>query len=143
MANIRLATATANRVSDQIVAAIDGARAGAGKIEFYTGPQPDWPDDPVVSQVLLAQLSFSHPSFARAIDGLISARAIDQPKALARGKAEWVRITDGAGLPVLDCDVGTSDATINLDNDQLVPGGPVMIMAFSIAMPCKGKKGVP
>lgn len=139
VANFRLSKSTQDRLLDQIPLLIDASPANPGKIEMYSGEQPTSADLPASGRrTLLATLNFSNKSFKKSDLGQIEANPITTGNAVANGTASWARITDGAGAVVADCDVGVSNATILLDDVQLVAGGRVSISGFTIAQPRGG-----
>jgi hypothetical protein len=133
MATLRLSTATRNALANAIKTAID-AGSGAGTIKIYTGSQPATPQD-AATGTLLATISFGDPSFGAASSGVITANAIAQVNASDTGTAGYARIADSDGNTVMDVDVGTSGATINLNTTSIVSGGPVSITSATITVP--------
>ena len=133
MAVLRLSTTARNALANAIKTAIDAGSAG-GTIKIYTGSQPATPQD-APTGTLLATLTFGDPSFGAASVGVITANAIAQVNAVATGTAGWARIADSDGNAVMDVDVGTSGATINLNTTSIVSGGPVVITSATITMP--------
>jgi hypothetical protein len=133
MAILRLSTAARNALANVIKTAID-AGAGAGTIKIYSGSQPATPQD-TATGVLLVTLSFGDPSFGSASVGVITANAIAQVNAVATNTAGYARIADSDGNAIMDVDVGTSGATINLNTTSIVSGGPVAITSATITVP--------
>ena len=135
MAVLRLSTTARNALANAIKTAIDAGSAG-GTIKIYDGSQPATPQDaPTGSNHLLATLTFGDPSFGTAAVGVITANAIAQVNAALTGTAAWARIADSDGTAIMDVDVGTSGATINLNTTSIVSGGPVSITSATITMP--------
>jgi hypothetical protein len=135
MAVLRLSTTARNALANALKTAID-AGSGAGTIKIYDGSQPATPQDaPTGSNHLLATLSFGDPSFGAASVGVITAAAIAQQNAVLSGTAAWARIADSDGNAIMDVDVGTSGATINLNTTSIVSGGPVSITSATITVP--------
>jgi hypothetical protein len=136
MAILKLSTTARNALANAIKTAID-AGAAAGTIKIYDGAQPSTPQDaPTGSNHLLATLAFGDPSFGAASVGVITANAITQDSSAdATGTAAWARIADSDGNAIMDVDVGTSGATINLNTTSIVAGGPVSITSATITMP--------
>jgi hypothetical protein len=133
MAVLRLSTAARNALANAIKTAID-AGSGPGTIKIYTGAQPATPQD-AATGTLLATISFADPSFGAASSGVITANAIPQVNAGNTGAAGWARLADSDGNTVMDVDVGTSGATINLNTTSIVSGGPVTITSGTITVP--------
>jgi hypothetical protein len=104
--------------------AID-AGPGPGLLRLYTGPRPATGG---AVTTLLAELTFSDPSYAAASSGSITANAINSdPSANATGTAAWARVVDSTGQFVFDCDVGTSGSDINLNSTSIATGLAVEI----------------
>jgi hypothetical protein len=133
MAILRLSTAARNALANAIKTAID-AGSGAGTIKIYSGSQPATPQA-TATGVLLVTLSFGDPSFGSASVGVITANAIAQVNAVATNTAGYARIADSDGNAIMDVDVGTSGATINLNTTSIVSGGPVAITSATITVP--------
>ncbi len=133
MAVLRLSTTARNALANAIKTAIDAGSAG-GTIKIYTGTHPTTPQD-AATGTLLATLTFGDPSFGSASVGVITANTIAQVNAAATGTAGWARIADSDGNAIMDVDVGTSGATINLNTTSIVSGGPVSITSATITMP--------
>ena len=135
MAVLRLSTTARNAAANALKTAID-AGSGAGTLKLYDGEQPATPQDaPSGSNHLLVTVVLSDPAFGAAATGVITAAAIVQVTAVAAGTAAWARLADAEGNVVLDLDVGTSGASINLNSTALISGGPVVISSASITMP--------
>ena len=133
MAVLRLSTTARNALANAIKTAIDAGSAG-GTIKIYSGSQPATPQD-TATGTLLATLTFGKPSFGAAATGVITANAIAQVNAVATNTAGWARIADSDGNAIMDVDVGTSGATINLNTTSIVSGGPVAITSATVTVP--------
>lgn len=135
MANVRIADATRNAMMDQITTKID-AGVGGGLIKIYSGTQPATADTALSGNTLLATLTFSATSFGAASNGVITANAItDDTNAAATGTAAFARISDDVPNTVMDVDVGTSGATINLNSTAITAGGTVSITSATLTLP--------
>lgn len=114
----RVSAETANGEADDFA-----ARLAGGFLRLYdsTGGegQPASVDDPVGSQVLLAELRFADPAAPPASDGLLIFSPIESDTdAAATGLATWFRTFSADGTtPVWDGSVGDSgsDATIRMN----------------------------
>ncbi len=114
---------------DEITALID-AGAGPGKIRIYDGARPVTGG---AATTLLAELDCSDPSAPAASGGVWTLDAIsDDVSADADGTATWFRIVDSNNVFVLDGDVGTAGADLNLNSVGLTTGGTVSITSFTI-----------
>jgi len=126
---ISLNTTVRNNRLDQVTTAID-AGAGAGTINIYDGTRPAT-GAAVTTQVLLATLTFSDPSFPAAAAGTMTANAItDDSSADATGTATWFRVVDSDSNFVMDGDVGTSGSDLNLNSVSITAGVTVSISSF-------------
>jgi hypothetical protein len=96
----------------------------AGFIEIYTGTQPVNANTALSGNTLLATLTFSNPAFgAAAAGGIITANAITPGTAAATGTATFARIYKSDGTTVvMDIQVGTSGAGLNLNTTSIVSG---------------------
>jgi hypothetical protein len=135
MANIRMAVAARNAMLDALNARIN-LGAGAGTIRIYSGTQPTDGDTALGAQTLLATLTFSDPAAPAAATGVLTFSTITEDSAAdAAATATWARIQDSTGANVLDGDVGTSGALINLNTTTIAANGPVRISSFTITLP--------
>ena len=124
-----IVAATRNAILDQITTAID-AGAGAGLIRIYDGVRPATGG---AATTLLAELTFSDPSFPAASAGSMTANAITaDASANATGTATWFRFTTDAGAAVLDGDVGTSGSDLNLNTTSITAGVNVAISSVQL-----------
>lgn len=114
---------------DEITTEVD-AGAGAGFLRIYDGTRPATGG---TATTLLAELTFSDPSFAAATGGVLTANSItDEASAPATGTATWFRVTDSDGNAVLDGDVGTSGSDLNLNSTSITTGATVSVTSFVI-----------
>lgn len=134
MANFRipdgLRSDAANKVRDKV-----DAGGAAGSLEIRSGTQPASAND-LVTGTLLAVLTFSYPSAPNAVNGVLTFDPLTQDSAAdATGTATWARAKDSAGNTAFDCDVHTSSATLNLNTNEIVEGGPLEVTSFTVTMP--------
>lgn len=116
-----------NNRADEITALID-AGAGAGLIRIYSGTRPATGG---AVTTLLAELTFSDPSFPAASSASMTANAIsDDASADATGTATWFRVVDSNAVSVLDGDVGTSGSDLNLSTVAISAGATVSITSW-------------
>lgn len=118
---------------DEITTAVDSG-AAAGLLRIYDGARPTDADTAVGAQNLLAELTFSDPSFPAAATGDLTANAItDDSSANATGTAAWFRVVNSdATTTVMDGDVGTSGSDLNLNSTSITSGGTVSCSSFVI-----------
>ncbi len=134
MATLKLSTSARNALANALKTAIDTGAGAGGTIKIYTGSMPAIPQDSATG-TLLVTLTFSKPSFGAAATGVITANAIPQVNAGNTGTAGYARIADSDGNAIMDVDVGTSGATINLNTTAIVSGGPVVITSATLTVP--------
>ena len=133
MAFVRLASASRNAAVDAVVDLIDVG--GAGSIDIYTLPLPATPGDNATG-TKLATLTFSVTAFGSSSLGTAAANPITQDSSAdATGVAAWARIKSGAGSTIMDVDVGTSGATINLNTTSITEGAIVRITSGTLTLP--------
>ena len=104
-------------------------------LSIYDGTRPADADTAISTQNLLAQLTCDGSAFAAAASGgVLTASAITQDSsANATGTASWFRLTASNGTTVvMDGDVGTSGADLNLNSVSIVLGGTVSVSSFVI-----------
>jgi len=138
MSVLHLSTAARNAAVNSVVSLIDGGASDPGVINIYDGTMPATPATAVSTQVLLATLTFSDPSFltGSTANGAVAADEITPDSdAAATGTATWARILDGDDAVVMDVDVGLSDATLILNTTSVVAGGTVSIASATFTMP--------
>jgi hypothetical protein len=129
---LRLSTGARNAAGDAITALLNAG--GAGTIEVRTGAQPTDPGT-AVTGTLLATFTLSATAFAAFASGTGNLNTVASVTAVATGTAGWFRMKNNAGTGVLDGDVGTSGAVLNLSSTSIVSGGTVSITGGSLTMP--------
>lgn len=132
----RITAGMAEDMADLILAAIDGG-AGAGKLRIYDGSQPAGPGTAISDQTLLAEITLNDPSFTSS-NGVLTLDVdptIEDSSANATGTASWGRFVDSDNNAVIDGNVGTSGASINLNTTSIVEAGPVRITSGTITVP--------
>lgn len=108
------------------------AFAGSGALlRIYSGTRPAFGG---TAGTLLAELTCGTPFAGAASAGMLTANAIaDDASANASGTATWFRVVQSNGTTaVLDGDVATSGADLNLSSTSLIEGGTVSITSFEI-----------
>jgi hypothetical protein len=135
MANVRPSTPARNAALNSQRDLIDAGPA-AGKIKIYTGTQPANGDGALSGNTLLGTLTFSDPCAPNAVGGVLTFSAINEDSAAdATGTATWARLTDSNDNQVMDVDVGTSGATINLNTVSVVVGGAIRMTSGTLTIP--------
>lgn len=125
-------TAVRNNMLTQIANALN-AGAGPALIRIYDGTRPASGGTPTT---LLAELTCSDPAESGIASGVLTFDTITQDaSANATGTATWFRIVDSDANFVIDGDVGTSGADLNLTTTSIVAGQPVQITSATITAP--------
>jgi hypothetical protein len=129
-----LSIAARQAALDAVTARINAG--GAGTINFYSGAMPASPDAAITSQVLLVTLAYSATAYGPTnSSGVATANAIAAGNPVASGTAAWARVLSGAGTPVIDRNVGTSAADINLGSTTIATGVPVSLTSDTLTHP--------
>lgn len=112
------------------------AQFNTGYLRIYTGAQPATPET-AASGTLLAELRFNATAFGAAAAGVITANAITQDSGADNtGTAGWARCLKSDGTTALmDGDVSTSGAFVNLNSVAVSSGAAVSITALTITNP--------
>lgn len=127
-----LADTLRNAMLDEFTTAVD-AGAGAGLLRIYDGTRPAKGG---TATTLLAELTFSDPSFPAASSGAMSANTITaDSSANATGTATWFRVVTSVAGFVCDGDVGLSGSDLNLDNTSITTGQQVSCSQFDLTGP--------
>lgn len=120
-------------------AKVDAIDTGGGTavLRIYSGTRPDKVDTALSGNTLLAELNLSNPAFGAAADdnpnAIATASAItDDSSANATGTASFFRVLDRAGTAVIDGNVATSGADLNLDSVSITAGQTVSISSWTI-----------
>ena len=122
-------TALRNARLDLIKTQTD-AGAGAGLLRIYDGTRPATGG---TATTLLAELTFTDPSYGAAASGVLTASAITQDSsANATGTATWFRVVDSTAAFVMDGNVGTSGSDLNLTTTSIVATQAVSVTSWVI-----------
>jgi hypothetical protein len=127
---VKFATNLRNARAD----AITTFAGSSALIRIYDGTRPASPATAVSTQNLLATLTCNATFAAAASNGVLTLNAITQDSSAdATGTASWFRMVKSDGSTVvMDGDVGTSGADLNLNTTSIVSGGPVSITSFTV-----------
>lgn len=112
----------------QIINAID-AGPGAGKLRLYPSPRPIAGGNP---GTLLAELTFSDPSFPSPTGGSVSADPITPGLGLVADDVAWFRVVDSNSSFIIDGDVGVSGSDLNLNSVTIIVGINVDVTSFDL-----------
>lgn len=129
--NPRLSNESATASADAVVALL-----ADGYLRIYDGTQPNWPDDAVTTQTLLAELRLGNPAFGAAVDGVAMANVIAGEDSAIGGTPTWYRALKSDGTsPVQDGSVGTSGTTLVLDMATIPSGATVDVGSWEYTQP--------
>jgi glutamate synthase domain-containing protein 3 len=104
----------------------------SGTIQIFSGTQPANANTALSGNTLLATLTFGSTAFGSAAAGVITANAITSGTAVATGTATFARFYESNGTTVvLDEQVGTSGAALNLNTVSIVTGGLVSCTSYT------------
>lgn len=123
MANLKLSTAARS----SMMTALNTAIGTSCQWRIYSGTQPAGPDS-AATGTLLAELTGNASAFGTVSNGVLTASAITQDSsANATGTAGYFRILTSGSVAVIDGDVGTSGADLNLNSTAITTGAIVQI----------------
>lgn len=127
---IKYDTTTRNAMLDAL-----NTRIGtSAKVRIYNGTRPANPNTAITSQTPLVELTCNATAFgAAASGGVLTANAISNGTAAATGTASWFRLFQSNGTTaIMDGDVSTSGADLNLNNTSIATGQTVSVTAFTV-----------
>jgi hypothetical protein len=109
---------------------------GLGSLAGWAAPAIGLPV-PTALGLVLAQLPLSNPAASVDGDGTLEFNEIGEDVSVAQGNARSARVLTASGEEIFSCDVGDpkSDAVVKLNMTKIVPGGPIRISSFTLAMP--------
>ncbi len=127
---IKQTTAVRNAQLDALNTQI-GASA---RLRIYNGTRPANANTAITSQTMLVELTCNATAFAAAASGgVLTANAISNGTAAATGTASWFRLWQSNGTTaIMDGDVSTSGADVNLNNTSIATGQTVSVTAFTV-----------
>lgn len=133
--NTSLAVAQRNRALDAIA-----VRLNNGYMRIYDGTRATNADTAIGAQVKLSELRFGATAFPAASGGSAAANAItSDTNAPATGTATWARFLESDGTTVvMDVEVGTSGANLNLNTTSIVAGATVSCTGYTLTLPAAG-----
>jgi hypothetical protein len=127
---IKFDTTTRNAEMDAVT-----TRVGtSARLRVYNGTRPANPGTAITSQTMLVELTCNATAFAPAASGgVLTANAISNGTAAATGTASWFRLFQSNGTTaIMDGDVATSGADLNLNNTSIATGQTVSVTSFTI-----------
>lgn len=106
----------------------------SGLLRIYDGTRPATVATAITTQVMLVALTTNATAFAAAASGgILTANAISNGTAAATGTASWFRLFKSDGTTaIIDGDVSTSGADLNLNNTSIATGQTVSVTAFTV-----------
>lgn len=127
---IKQTTAVRNAQLDAL-----SSQAGASaRLRIYNGTRPANANTAITSQTMLVELTCNASGFAAAASGgVLTANAISNGTAAATGTASWFRLWQSNGTTaIMDGDVSTAGADLNLNNTSIATGQTVSVSSFTI-----------
>ena len=127
---IKQTTAVRNAQLD----ALNSQTGTSAKLRIYNGTRPANANTAITSQTMLVELTGNATAFAAAASGgVLTANAISNGTAAATGTASWFRLWQSNGTTaIMDGDVSTSGADVNLNNTSIATGQTVSVTAFTV-----------
>lgn len=118
-------------------AQLDALNTQAGtsaKLRIYNGTRPANANTAITSQTMLVELTCNATAFAAAASGgVLTANAISNGTAAATGTASWFRLWQSNGTTaIMDGDVSTAGADVNLNNTSIATGQTVSVSSFTV-----------
>lgn len=129
---ISLATPTRN-----VAAEIYGTEMDGGWVDFRTGTRPANPAT-APTGTLCGEVPLDDPAFGAASNGSISLAGAPRSDASANndGTVTWARIYKADHTTVvMDCNVSTAGAAINVSTTNFVSGQPIVITSMTLTVP--------
>ena len=106
----------------------------SAKLRIYNGSRPANANTAITSQTMLVELTCNATAFAAAASGgVLTANAISNGTAAATGTASWFRLWQSNGTTaIMDGDVSTAGADLNLNNTSIATGQTVSVSSFTV-----------
>lgn len=127
---IKQTTAVRNAQLD----ALNSQTGTSAKLRIYNGTRPANANTAITSQTMLVELTCNATAFAAAASGgVLTANAISNGTAAATGTASWFRLWQSNGTTaIMDGDVSTSGADLNINNTSIATGQTVSVTSFTV-----------
>lgn len=109
--------------------AITSAAGASATIKIYNGTRPATGG---TATTLLATVTCNATFAPAASSGTLTLNSITSGTAVATGTATWFRLATSGGTFVMDGDVGTSGADLNLNTTSIVSGATVSVTSAVI-----------
>lgn len=138
--NTRISNDAAKAACDAVVDLFENG-TGTAKVEIRSGAQPA-SVDAAASGTVLSTINLNSPAFGNAADAAPGGQAtadvtpaLQDTSADASGTAGYFRGYEQGGDGLIDGEVGTSGADMNIDNTSINAGQTVTISSWTITMP--------
>ena len=127
---IKQTTAVRNAQLD----ALNSQTGTSARLRIYNGTRPANANTAITSQTMLVELTCNATAFAAAASGgVLTANAISNGTAAATGTASWFRLWQSNGTTaIMDGDVSTAGADLNLNNTSIATGQTVSVSSFTV-----------
>lgn len=126
-----ISTAARNAACDAVVDLVD-AGTPPGLLKIYGGSVPADVNAALGGATLLGTLTMSTTAFGSASSGVATAAAISSDtSADATATATFFRITNAAGTAIIQGNVGTSGADLNLSSVAITAGGTIAVSSLT------------
>lgn len=134
MAIIEISTAAQNAAANAIADLLD-AGTGAGDLLIYDGTMPA-PND-AGAGTLLVTIPLDATAFGAASSGVVTLADLDPVNWAADGTADYCRLVDGDGDPIVQGDVTVTAGSgfLKLSSITAVTGSPVDVTSLTLTMP--------
>jgi hypothetical protein len=131
--NTRISVPARTALADALVDLID-VGASPALLRIWSGAQPA---NPAAAETgtKLAEFTLPNPAFGAAASGVATANAITAVVGLAAGTAGYFRVITRGGLSLMDGEVGTSGADMNLNTLTISVGVDVSVTSWTVTMP--------
>lgn len=122
----------ASAVRNAMLNAITTQAGSSAVLTFYTSPRPATTGGALGAQVALVAMTCAATFAPGASGGVLTLNAIPAGVASNTGTAVWARLATSGGTFLMDLDVSTSGADINLNTTSIVSGATISISAATI-----------
>jgi hypothetical protein len=111
-----------------------GALFASGTLQIRTGAQPATANDAAAGS-LLATINLPSSPFGSPASGVVSKANTWSAVATGTGVAAHARFISSDGLKTFDCSIAESGADLDIDDEDVVLGGNVVVSAFTYTVP--------
>lgn len=126
-----ISTVARSAAADAVVDLVD-AGTPPGLLKVYGGSVPADVNASLGAATLLGTLTMSTTAFGAASSGVATAATItSDTSADATATATFFRITNAAGTAIMQGNVGTSGADLNLSSTSITTGGTISVSSLT------------